>query len=124
MKKLHEKNLIHKKDYHFFVDGLVQLAKPKWFQPIFISIVCLAPLLNLAFGFTKMNQPILLMILLVFAISFMIYSWFNFVKQRQNFKKKEVGITKIHYFIDQNEHLSEEDLEEKISKMINEIFKS
>ncbi|WP_043977006.1 hypothetical protein [Priestia megaterium] len=121
MKIPQSKNLNDKNDFHLFVDQLIRVLKPKLFVPIWTTIICLGPPLNLIFN-KKMEHYKLTIMLTILAITFMVYTWLRFLKEKHEFKKKELALLDIHNIIEQNDDLNKDDIELKIKSALEKIF--
>jgi len=115
------KKLNTKKDFHLFVNELIQILKPKLTFPICTTLICLGPPLHLIFDLNikKLNLTIILSVISIF---YMIYTWISFIKSRQEFRKKKIALLKLHNIIEEDENFRKEDLDLKIKSALENIF--
>jgi len=69
---------------------LKEILKPKLYWPIWNTIICSGPPLNLIFGYFlegDVKNPTVTIILTVIATIWSIINWYWYVKERNNFKK-------------------------------------
>ena len=72
------------------VKELKEVLKPSPFLPIWNTIICSGPPLNLIFRYfveRDIKDPTIAIILTVISIIVTVFSWYWYLKERNNFKK-------------------------------------
>jgi hypothetical protein len=93
---------------------LIKLLKPKLFLPVWNTVICSGPPLNLLFShFLEggIQNPTITIITNIIAMTWLTLIWYWYVKEKKEFKKYEKKIPMaIHYLISQEKSSIKDEL--------------
>ena len=100
----------------------IKALKPRLFLPIWTTVICSGPPLNLYVDLFLIDPPKYTMaeiIMSVIGISWLTLNWYWYMKEKKRFEKLEILIPKIiHYYYLQDESSLERELA-KLSEIID-----
>ncbi len=99
--------MIEDKDELKTSKAFIKVLKPKLFLPIWTTVICFGPPLNLYIDFFLTEPPqytIAEIIMSVLGISWLTLNWYWYMREKKRFEKLKILIPKvIHYYYLQDE---------------------
>lgn len=106
--------MINNKDELEISNELIKVIKPKLFFPVWTTVICSGPPLNLLFShFLEggIQNPTIAIITNIIAMTWFAFNWYWYIKEKKEFEKYEKKIPMaIHYLISQKKSCIKDEL--------------